>query len=284
MKQLDLIFSPENVDTFIFNNLDLSKVTEPLYIEREEPLAEEETVYEKKKSEIIEYENAEYMALLEQEQEPFIITDSESKSMCGKFQNMPENSGMYFAFINTGKSLRVVPITKWYRFVQRIQITEAVDIEGLEKNLNNVENVVDQSESEQEIDYEENFDDDDEEDNNVLLQKEKKLSSSGKKLQGLVNHLEENPDTPENVAEETMNEEPEDEKPKKMKQNAGLTKVDILKVFNGRKIGVKELLKSLNSQFKLEDSDKIFIRNFVKERCEAGKDEVTGETVLKLKK
>lgn len=188
---MNLIYSPEDHETYIFNTLDLSKVSEPLYIEREEPIQQEECSYDKKKSEVIEYENEEYTALLEQEQEPFLVTDSESKQMCGKFQNMNENSGMYFAFINNGISLRVVPISKWYKFVQRNQIIEGIDIEGLEKNLNGADLETHQSESEHEIDFEINFSDDDEEENKVLFEKEKKLSSSGKKLQGLVRELEE---------------------------------------------------------------------------------------------
>lgn len=284
MKQLDLVFSPESFETYVFNNLDLTKATEPLQIEREEPIPEEEQFFEKKKSEILEYENEDYIALLEKEQDPFIITDSESKSMCGKFQNMSDNSGMYFAFINTGKSLKVVPISKWYRFVQRNQIVDAGDIEGLEKNLNGAEFDVEESNSEHEIDYEERFDDDDEEETNVLFEKEKKLSSSGKKLQGLVSYLEEAAEAPENDVEEDKNEIVEEEKPKKIKPNANLTKDDIKKVFKGKSISIKELLKVLSSQFKLDDSDKILIRNFLKESCEASVDQVTGETILKLKK
>lgn len=284
MKQLDLIFTPENFETYVFNNLDLSKATEPLQIEREEPLPEEEQFFEKKKSEILEYENEDYIALLEQEQDPFIITDAESKSMCGKYQNMADNSGTYFAFINTGKALKVVPISKWYRFVQRNQFAETSDVEGLEKNLTNAEFEIEESESEHEIDYDQHFDDDDEEENYVLHQKEKKLSSSGKKLQGLVTHLEEIREEPENEIEEEKNEVVEEEKPKKLKQNVGLTKEDIKRVFKGKSMTIKDLLKTLSSQFKLDETDKILIRNFLKESCEASVDVITGETVLKLKK
>lgn len=284
MKQLDLIFTPENFETYVFNSLDLSKATEPLQIEREEPLPEEEQFFEKKKSEILEYENEDYIALLEQEQDPFIITDAESKSMCGKYQNMADNSGTYFAFINTGKALKVVPISKWYRFVQRNQFAETSDVEGLEKNLTNAEFEIEESESEHEIDYDQHFDDDDEEENYVLHQKEKKLSSSGKKLQGLVTHLEEIREEPENEIEEEKNEVVEEEKPKKLKQNVGLTKEDIKRVFKGKSMTIKDLLKTLSSQFKLDETDKILIRNFLKESCEASVDVITGETVLKLKK
>lgn len=284
MKQLDLIFTPENFETYVFNSLDLSKATEPLQIEREEPLPEEEQFFEKKKSEILEYENEDYIALLEQEQDPFIITDAESKSMCGKYQNMADNSGTYFAFINTGKALKVVPISKWYRFVQRNQFAETSDIEGLEKNLTNAEFEIEESESEHEIDYDQHFDNDDEEENYVLHQKEKKLSSSGKKLQGLVTHLEEIREEPENEIEEEKNEVVEEEKPKKLKQNVGLTKEDIKRVFKGKSMTIKDLLKTLSSQFKLDETDKILIRNFLKESCEASVDVITGETVLKLKK
>lgn len=281
---MDLIFSPESFETYVFNNLDLTKAVEPLQIEREESAIEEEQFFEKKKSEVLEYENEDYLTLLEQEQDPFVVTDAEAKSMCGKFQNMPDNSGMYFAFINTGKSLKVVPISKWYRFVQRNQIVDVGDMEKLEKNLNGAEFEIEESNSEHEIDYEAHFDDDDEEENNVQFEKEKKLSSSGKKLQGLVSYLEETAEMSEKEEEEEKSVVTEEEKPKKIKQNANLSKEDIKKLFKGKSISIKELLKTLSSQFKLDDSDKILIRNFLKESCDANVDQVTGETVLKLKK
>ena len=157
--------SQEDIEA-LMNGLDMP-AQDSVETIKEEPIPEEEQFFEKKKSEILDYENEDYIALLEQEQDPFLITDAESKSMCGKFQNMSDNSGMYFAFINTGKVLKVVPISKWYRFVQRNQLSEPSDIEGLEKNLIGVEFEIEESESVHEIDYNPQFDNDDDEENNI---------------------------------------------------------------------------------------------------------------------
>jgi hypothetical protein len=285
MKQFDLIYSPEDKDIYLFNNLDLNKLREPLTIEREEPIQEEEQVFEKKKSEIVEYEDEEYVNLKEEEQEPFIITDSESRTMCGKLQEFEESASMYFAFVNTGNSLKVVPISKWYGFVQKNQFTEVEDIEGLEKNLGNF--VIETEESntvEDEVDFEENFDDDDGEDNEITVNKEKMLSTSGRKMQGLVECYEENQEL--DVKEEEKEEEAED-KGKKVKVETvekKLTHEDIKKVFKGKKTTVKDLLLNLRTQFKMDESEKILIRDFLKENCIFEIDPVTNEKIFKLKK
>lgn len=73
-----------------------------------------------------------------------------------------------------------------------------------------------------------------------------------------------------------------EENPKKIKQNT-LTEKEILKIFGNKKITVKELLKGLSLQFKMEDLEKTLLRTFLKEKCEAKTDEVTGETVFKVK-
>lgn len=283
MKNFNLIYSPDDKDYYLFNNLDLNRLSEPLTIDREEPLQPEEQIFEKKKSEVVEYEDENYIFLREKEQDPFIIVDSESKTMCGKFQDVNENGSMYFAFVNMGESLKVIPISKWYGFVQRNQFTEG-DVEGLEKNIGYIEAESEETESQHEIDYENNFDDDDGEENEIIVDKEKELSTSGKKMQGLVECYEENKvEEPKNEVEERV----EEEKSKKVKvetEERKLTNEDIKRAFKGKKISIKDLLLNLRSNFKMDEAEKSLIRNFLKDNCSFESDPITNEKIFKLKK
>lgn len=285
MKQFNLIYSPNDNEIYLFNDLDLSKLSEPLTIDREEQAQEEEQVFEKKKSEVVEYEDEKYVSLREAEQDPFIIVDSESRAMCGKFQDVSDGTSMYFVLINIGDSLRVVPISKWYRFVQKSQFSEG-DIEGLEKNLGHIDAETEESESQHEIDYDDVFDDDDGETNEVYVHKEKELSTSGRKMQGLVECYEENND--EEVKGD-VEEGPEvEEKAKKTKVGIEgerkLTAEDVRKAFKGRRISVKDLLLNLRSTFKMDESEKNLIRDFLRENCAFETDSVTGDKIFRLKK
>lgn len=279
MKQLNIIYSPEEgAETLLFTNLDLDRLVPPFTISREEPVQEEDHVYEKKKSELVDYENEEYMALRNREQEPLIITDIDSRSMAGKFQSISDGSSMYFAFVNTGESLRMVPISKWYGFVQRNQFSEG-DVEGLERNLSFAEVESQESESEREIDFYQTFDDDDDDANEVYISKEKALSSSGKKIQGLMECYEENGKQEEEPEDAAVREEPV----KKLKQERILTKEDIRRVFGGKKILIKDLLLDIKSNFKMESHETNLIREFIQESCVREVDPTTGEKFLRLK-
>lgn len=286
MRQFNLIYSPEEKEMCLFNNLELNKLTEPLTIEREEAVQEEAQIFEKKKSEIIEYEDEEYISLKEREQDPFIITDAESRTMCGKFQNVSDGACMYFAFINVGDSLKVVPISKWYGFVQKNQFSEG-DVEDLEKDFGGPPEVdVDESESVHEIDYDNVFDDDDGEDNEIMMYKEKELSSSGRKIQGLVECYEENKneDAKEEPEEEAAPEEPAKKAKTDPTAERKLTYDDIRKAFKGRKISVRDLLAKLKTEFKMDETERNLIRDFLKESCDFETDPATDVKYCKLKK
>lgn len=287
MKEFEIVYSPEDHEMLLFNNLELSKLTDPITIEREEFFEENEHVFDKKKSEVVEYENEEYLLLKEKEQDPFLIIDAESRAMCGKFQDVSDGASMYFALINVGNYLKIVPIDKWYRFVQKNQFTEG-DIEGLEKNLNNVEVEAESSGSVHEIDYENVFDDDEGDANEIFIERSKMLSSSGKKLQGLVECYEESTakeKKKKEVVDDTANEE---EVVKKIKcegsEKKKMTKEDIKKAFKGKVISVKDLLKNLREKFIMTDVEKNMIREFLKDNCNFETDPATGENILKLKK
>lgn len=280
MKQFDLIYSPDNQEIILFNNLNLEKLVEPLTIERESIMEDEEQAFEKKKSEIVDYEDEEYLKLKEKVQDPFVIMDAEARAMCGKFQDISDSGSMYFALVNVGTHLKVLPISKWYGFVQKSQFNDG-DIEGLEKNLNTIDVDDDESESEHEIDYEDVFDDDEGDYNEVCIERTKELSTSGKKLQGLVEcydddaRKEEKPETEEiDTVKKVKIEEEVAEK---------MTKEDIRKAFKGKSISVKDLLLNLKSKFTVGEPEKDLIRDFLRDNCGFETDPVTGEKMLKLK-
>lgn len=275
MKQFDLVYSPEeDTQALLFTSLELDKLVAPLSICREEPAQEEEYIYEKKKSELVDYESEEYMALKDREQEPLVITDIDSRSMAGKFQNISDGS-MYFAFVNTGASLKVVPVSKWYGFVQRNQFSDG-DVEGLEKSLGLAEAESQESESEKEIDFQETFDDDDDDGSEIYVRREKKLSSSGKKIQGLMESYSK--DKKPAKEEDTTQEEPA----KKPKQERMLTKEDVRAAFGNRRISVKDLLLNIKGHFKMDTHEKNLIREFIHENCVFETDD-TGEKMFRLK-
>jgi len=187
MKQYKLVYDPaDNAERLIFSNIDINGLSDPLTIQREEPIQEEEQEFGKKKSEIIDYEDEEYLALKEKEQLPYIVTDSEMRTYSGKLQDISDSSSMYFAFINMGTYLKAVPISKWYGFVQKNHFADG-DVEVLEKKLSNYEFIDEEkSESENEIDYEPVFDDDDGMSTLLRLLKRRSLRHQESNCKGLL--------------------------------------------------------------------------------------------------
>lgn len=278
MKEFDLIYSQESDEIFLFTGLDLQKLLDPLTIEREQKLPEAELTYDKKKSELIEYEDEDYLELKEKEEDPFIITDYDSKTFSGRYQNIDTTSS-YLAFINTGTTLKMVPVGKWYSFVQRNQFTEVVESnpDKLNKILAYIEEDTNESGSDIEIDYQENFDDDDEEEAKIYKTRRNVLSDSGKEIQGIVesynDEMKETEPRPENLEESN----------KKAKIERILTKEDLKKIFGNKKMAIKDLLLNIKSNFKLGTEEKELIKEFLNKSCVAETDK-QGEKCYKLKR
>lgn len=289
MRQFDLIYDPdENEEILLLNNIDIQKLSAPITIQREDPIQEEEQPFSKKKSEVIEYENEDYIALKEVEQDPWNIIDAESKAYTGKLQDMSNNaSSMYFAFINMGSFLKVVHINKWYGFVQKNIFLEG-DPDVLEAKLQQFEVFDDDEENDYEenlADFEQEFDDDDGEEVDIYIEKEKKLTTSGQQLKGIVDNYE-NDYKEKNISESAENEEVQSEgsKAKHIKIDNKLSIAEIKKAFGSGLISVKDLLQILSIDRKLDEKDKVLIRDFIKENCKFEIDPKTGEKMFKLKK
>lgn len=137
------------------------------------------------------------------------------------------------------------------------------------------ENDEDDSGSDKQIDFEANFDDDDGEEFEVFVEKEKKLTKSGQQLKGLVENYED--DNKINNASETAEEEREESNPKHIKKNNELTMSDIKKAFGSGFISVKDLLKIIKLEFKLDEKEKNMIREFIHNYCSFEIDKETGE-------
>ncbi|KAI5151733.1 hypothetical protein ENBRE01_2345 [Enteropsectra breve] len=293
-KSLDLVFH-KDTETCIFSNVNMKSLATPLNIEREEPLAEEEQLYGKKKSMVVDYEPEEYIALKAVEQEPLVLSDIEGRSYAGKYQEMGDNSSMYFAFINMGGHLRVVPIDKWYNFTQRT--SSALNADGLEKNMDILERKLNasaaidfddstESNSEAQPDFEEIFDDDDGEEASVVVVREKRLTRSGRELQSLVENLdksEENSEDKDGTKGADRDSDDEDAT-KRKKKDLKLDKEYLRRIFEKKQLGIKELLVELRTKFKLDDDEKKVIREFIHESCTFIMNAKTKEKIFKLKK
>ncbi|KAI4291312.1 hypothetical protein PAPHI01_0586 [Pancytospora philotis] len=288
MKQYKLVYDPaDKVERCIFSNIHIAQLAEPVSIAREEPVQIEEQEFSKKKSEVLDYEDEAYAELKSKEQLPYVVSDGDSRCYAGKLQSVDDSGSVYFAFINMGSYLKLVPVSRWYGFVQKNHFADG-NVEGLDKSLNTFDFANDDSSaSDQEIDYEAEFDDDDGDEQIVEVSREKRLTLSGKELQGILETYEREETEADAAKAQAMegSEAPADEgEPKRMKTNPALTKDEIRKIFGKGKISVKDLLKSIKGKFKLEDAEKTMIREFIHDSCVFETDPITSEKLFKLKK
>lgn len=274
MKSYRLVYTPETKEKrFLFTNVNVKELAAPISISREKALQEEVSFGSKKKSEQIEYEDEGYRRLKEKESSPLVLEDSENRVFTGKMQDLGINNACYFAFVNTGTSLKVVPIRKWYRFSQKPLLDVLLDGDA-ESAANEAAGTDSEGEEKEEIDFDEEFDDDDGEEAEVFVVREKKLSSAGRKMRNIMESYEE---------KEQSSEEKEKEKdaPRSSPERV-LTKGRIREMFRGGRAPLRDLLKSVKMQFGLEDAEKALVKEFIAESCVFETD--GGERYLVLKK
>lgn len=258
--------------------VDLKKLNEPLHLKREEKAEQPETEsYRniKKKSEAVEYVDEEYKRLSEEESQPLVLEDAEGRGFKGRLQSVKNTQNNYFVFINTGKAFKVIPVSKWYRFTQKINY-DTLTLEEAESKIGKDDDRwmmhKKKEEEVEEIDYEEVFDDDDGEEAHVADYEEKKqLSSSGKELKKFMRSLEES---------EEQNEKGRKEEKKEMMK---LSEGDLVQMIMNDEMSIKELLSRIKVKFKIDEYTKKLVQRFIKERCEYKKEVIDGEKVYKLK-
>jgi len=283
MKKYDLVYDPKDgADGILFNNIEIDKLVGGITIERQSPVASEDQVFSKNKSEVVEYENEEYAALKEEEQNPYIVTDANTTVFSGKFQKINDSSSVYFVLVNTGNQLRMVPITKRYAFVRK-GIVEDENIEALDKKLATTHAYIEENDDDDESDdykgQEHALGDDDDEDAKVVYaEKEKVLSGSGRAMKKLVDTLGN-----EEMAGDEGKDEGAGDEGKKMRLNESLTKEKLKKIFENRKMTIKDLLRQIKSEYALNDEEKALIREFMCESCTFEINKKTGDKLFKLK-
>ncbi|AFN84094.1 hypothetical protein EROM_111120 [Encephalitozoon romaleae SJ-2008] len=281
MKSYKLVYEPEHGEKrFLFTNVDVKELSEPVTISRERPLREEVVFNTKKKSEQVEYEDEEYRKLKEKEGCLLILEDAENRVYSGKMQDLGASSSCYFVFINTGTYLKVVPIRKWYRFSQKSQldIIQEYNMEGVGEENGGGEGDKTSSEEREEIDFDDDFDDDDGEETNVFVVREKRLNSAGRRMRNIMENYEEK-------EESDISEEMEE---KDMKDVGKVEKVltkDVLRgMFRGGRIALRDLLRGVKTRFGLNDEEKELVKEFIGENCTFDTDERNKEKYLVLKK
>lgn len=180
----------------------------------------------KRRSEVVEDEPV-------AEERIYEIADADNRVYTSKQVGL---SSHYFAFINVGSSLRVVPLNEWRRFSLKSSYNEIVEDVAL-SDLETKE----KEEEVEEIDYQEKFDDDNSEDE-MQIQVEKKLSRAGKKMRNLMKTYE---------GEE---------------QNLGAD--DLRDILSKGRMTLKDLINEVRGRFRhIDEKAKDTIRTFIKDEC-----------------
>lgn len=282
MKNYKLVYKPETKEKrFLFTNVNIKELLEPITISREKLPREEVVFSSKKKSEQVEYEDEGYKKLREKESGPLILEDNDNRVFAGKMQNLGMSNSCYFAFINTGTSLKVVPIRKWYRFHQKLQ-TDVIQENDMESVENEVVADVDEEEEKEEIDFDEAFDDDDGEEANIFIAREKKLNSAGRKLKNIMKNYEEKEESSREEVSKSGNTI--GKSPGESPEIKVLTKSKVRDMFKGRKIPLKDLLRNVRMHYNLDDAQKELIKEFIAENCTFETEGGSGEKYLVLRK
>lgn len=282
MKSYKLIYKAEAKEKrFLFTNINIKELTTPISISREKTVQEETVFNTKKKSEQVEYEEEGYRRLKEREASPLIVEDSENRVFGGKMQDLGANNSCYFAFINTGTSLRVVPIRKWYRFCQRLQtdILQENEVESVANENVGGEIEMSGSEEKEEIDFDEKFDDDDGEEAHVFVVREKKLNSAGRKMRNIMESYEEKEESSKEEGVRVGEAKETGQAPREV-----LTKSRIREMFKGHKMSLRDLLRNVKMDFSLGEEEKETIKEFISESCTFETDSASGERYLILKR
>lgn len=268
----------------IFNNIDLSRLKDPLSIKREDKMVyeDEKSHYDNVKSEMVEYETDEYKALKNKEECPYLISDADGKMFSGKLQTVSDQSEYYILVENNGK-VEMYEVGSWYGYKMKIlATTDEKEVDKAMKKLNRIPDERSEEDEAKEIDFEEKFDDDDADDAMVYVEKTRRLSESGTKLQSLVEELNVNgTNSYADAATQAQQEDTEKESVKKQKRI--LTEKDLIKIFGNKSISIKDLLRQLNKMdFKMDEDEKLVIKLFLQKRCKFEANPTTGEKLFRV--
>lgn len=228
MKKYKCIFnSKDKHRRILISGLKMESLTQPITITLKEEVLEEAPRPTKRRSEVVEEEADTVERVYE-------VSDAENRVYVSRRVDLSSN---YFAFINVGSSLRIVPISELQRFNLKSAYNEVLedivlpDIDVREKD-----------EEVEEIDYQEKFDDDNSEDE-IEVSVEKKLSKAGRKMKSLMKTYED--------------------------EEQGVRPEDLRDILSKGKVTLMELINDVKLKFRIIDEKaKEVIRIFIKDECE----------------
>lgn len=286
--KLILTKSDQTNRTLLLLPSDISALQQPIEIQREKKNEDQPkaaiNAFQKRKSEIKEHFDPKYEKIVEEEKDPVVISSCDGRSYSGRYLDNPTDN--YYVFINTGKSFKVIPIKKWYKFSQKINYDTLTleEAEAILKEKNNLDEdkkwMMHNRKTEEEIDFDEVFDDDNSEEFCIEEQEHEELTKSGEELTKI---LKGNHETPK--INEKKTPVPEKNEHIAAKENF-LKESDLIKLFQGIEMTMKELISKIKKEFKINENEKRTIQKFIREKCNYRKDIVQGQTVkiLFLKK
>lgn len=269
---------------------DISNLQSPLTIQRD-PKNEEENkpvknIFSKKKSEIKENYDPDYEKLLEEEREPLSISGNDGRSFQGRY--LDNNKNNYYVFINTGKSFKVIPLKKWYKFYQKINY-DVLSLDEAETLLKE-KPILDEDKkwmmhnrkTEEGMDFEEVFDDDNSDEICGQEEETEELTKSGEEITKILQGKSIEQSSGNTVEVNTGNENStKTQKKGRSEELTVLKESDLIALFNSDELTIKSLINKLKQKFKITEQIKQIVQKFIKEKCGCKKENVNGETVKK---
>ncbi|KAI5185793.1 hypothetical protein NEHOM01_1070 [Nematocida homosporus] len=263
-----------------------------LIIEDEEPAPINPPKINRKKAEILEYQEPEEEREHKEERIPWLLEDSEQRAFVGhpmQTRITEDYPCTYYAMVQEKNEIKFYRIRKWYKFSPKIQY-ETLTLEEAEEKMQRrfkdtgpAEHTRNDTEEykDDEFEYKEVFDDDDEGDispEKGESARKKKLDSSGKDLKKLVKNYEK---TQSDDSNGTSTEGPKTEISET--PTSEITELDVkMHLYSGPML-IKTLIEKFKSRFKAHPGSKETLRLLIKRMCNIRTDPKTGEKLLVLK-
>lgn len=262
-----------------------------LVIQDEEPQPLNPAKINRKKAEVVEYQDPAEEQQCREEKTPWLLEDSEQRAFVGKYVQTKiteDHKSTYYAMVRDKHEIRLYRVHKWYKFSPKIQyetltLEEAEEkIQKRSKDFTTFEHIRKYQEEykEEDLEYREVFDDDDGEvlPEQVERTRRKRLDSSGKDLKKLVKNYE------SRLTDESNDSSQEEAGA----EGGGDTAQDISEaevkmcLYQGA-MPIRALIEKFKGRFKAYPPSKETLRALIKRMCNIRTDQKTGEKLLVLK-
>jgi transcription initiation factor TFIIF subunit alpha len=94
----------------------------------------------KKKSQVVQIEEEDETRLREEETAPWVLEDEEQRAFLGRLEGGQESN--YVLFVNQGTEFCVIPASKWYKFLPKIQYS-TLSLEEAEAKMTSRKKTID---------------------------------------------------------------------------------------------------------------------------------------------